>query len=111
VRGTPFVRLDLRFQAGGQRESTSSTLEEENKGMNNWCETELEWEGISLFQLFMPLFLFYLVADVFPHSCSENGDEWSVRAQDDVTLLTMPASVCRLVPSPTIHHTFCGSNW
>ena len=98
-------------KAGGQKESTSSTLQERNKGMSNWCRDKLEWAVIKLFQLVMPLFLFFCVANTFANSCGENGAEWSVRVQNDRTLPAMPAFTCRFALSPTIHHTFCGSNW
>ena len=79
--------------------------------MNNWCRDKLEWAVITLFQLVMPLFLFYRVADRFSDSCGENGAEWSVRAQNDATLTAMLALTSRFALSPTVQHTFCGSNW
>jgi hypothetical protein len=79
--------------------------------MKSWSRIRLEWVAGVLFQLFMPLFLFYRIADGFPILCGENGDRWSVKAQNDATRLAVLASMCRFALSPTIHRTFCGSNW
>jgi len=79
--------------------------------MNNWYKLRLEWAGIPSFQLAVPLFLFYRIAGAFGLSYGENDDGWSVRVQNDVASLAMLASICRFAPSPTIHRTFCGSNW
>ena len=79
--------------------------------MNNWCRIGLEWAVISQFQLVMPLFPIYGVAGTYAVSWGENGDVWSLRLQDDVTLPEMSSFTCRFAFSTTIQPPFCGSNW
>ena len=79
--------------------------------MKSWCRVKLESTVDMLHQMFRPLFLSYRIASGFAQSCGKNGERWSVRAQNDVTSLTVLASTRRFALSPTIHRAFCGSNW
>ena len=72
---------------------------------------ELQSPVDTLLQLVMPLFLAYRIAIGLSTCLAKNGNGRSARVQDDIILVTIVGSACRLALSPTVHYTFCGSNW